>query len=92
MIADAFSKEYDDWIIAYCLDSDEFFVTRQRGFFWESDSIYKTKRDAIHSFENNLSYYVSVRNEILMKAIMYYKPETKVYLADTDVWYNVNYI
>jgi hypothetical protein len=30
-----FSDKYATWIIAYCLDTDSFFATNKRHFFWE---------------------------------------------------------
>lgn len=33
-----FNDTYSSWIIAYCLDTNSFFITNQRHFFWEYDT------------------------------------------------------
>lgn len=41
-----FSDKYATWIIAYCLDTDSFFATNKRHFFWNimTNSNAKTMR------------------------------------------------
>lgn len=84
---DSFSKKYSTYIIGYCPDTDEFFVTRHRHFYWESGRDFKTKEDAIGYFESNVQYFIHVKNHILMSCIQFYKPEDKVWLSNTDKWY-----
>lgn len=38
-----FNDAYSSWIIAYCLDTNSFFVTNQRHFFWEYDTEFYEK-------------------------------------------------
>ena len=42
-----FNDTYSSWIIAYCLDTNSFFITNQRHFFWEYDTEFLRERDAI---------------------------------------------
>lgn len=60
-----FSDKYATWIIAYCLDTDSFFVTNQRHFFWEYDDEFQCENDAINYFRNHLNEFRNARKEIL---------------------------
>ncbi len=82
-----FNEECDSYVIAYCPDTDEFFITKQRGFFWEDDTSYPTKLEAIRAFEENVQKYVSVKNDFFMHCMKSYKPDNKVWLDETEKWY-----
>ena len=84
-----FDKEYDSWVIAYCVDSDEFFITRQRGFFWQDDKTYKNLSDAINAFESNIKRFVEIKNDISSLCIYAYKPDNRVWLSNTNRWYSL---
>lgn len=60
-----FSDKYPTWIIAYCLDTDSFFATNQRHFFWEYDDEFQCENDAINYFRNHLNEFRNARKEIL---------------------------
>ena len=60
-----FSKTYPTWIIAYCLDTNSFFATNQRHFFWEYDNEFLCENDAISYFKTHLDEFWKIRNEIL---------------------------
>lgn len=77
------NKHYGTWIIAFCPDSDSFFVTDQRFFFWESKDVFRTKDAAIKYFEDNLSYFIDIKNEIMSKCIYEWKPENFVWFDNT---------
>ena len=81
--SDSFNKHYDTWIIAYCPDTDEFFATDQRFFFWETEETYKTKEDAINCFESHISYFLNIKNKILSGFIYGYEPQDYVWLSNT---------
>lgn len=82
-----FSRKYDTWVIAYCPDSDSFFATKQRYFFYEygNGKSFKSEADAIEYFENNVFELVAIRNEIMRKAGQ--KPCERVFLANTKEFY-----
>ena len=65
---DNFSDAFPTWIIAYCLDTDFFFVTNQRYFFWEYDNEFLCENDAISYFKTHLHKFWKIRNEILNSA------------------------
>ena len=60
-----FSKSYSTWIIAYCLDTNSFFATNQRHFFWEYDIEFSCENDAISYFKTHLDEFLEIRNGIL---------------------------
>jgi hypothetical protein len=60
-----FSKPYSTWIIAYCLDTNSFFVTNQRYFFWEYENEFSCENDAISYFKTHLDEFLEIRNGIL---------------------------
>jgi hypothetical protein len=60
-----FSKSYPTWIIAYCLDTNSFFATDQRHFFYEYNNEFPCEIDAINFFKTHLDEFGKIRNEIL---------------------------
>ena len=50
---ESFSDIYATWIIAYCLDTDSFFATNQRHFFWEYNDEFQCENDAVNYFRNH---------------------------------------
>ena len=77
------------WIIAYCPDTDEFFATDQREFFWEYDRKFSSESAAVSFFESHISDFLDVKNNILKDCIMGYKPRDSIYLANTQKFYRV---
>lgn len=59
-----FSKVYPSWIIAYCVDTDSFFCTDQRYFFWEHNKEFPKESDAVQYFRNHISEFRKVRDKI----------------------------
>jgi hypothetical protein len=60
-----FSDKYATWIIAYCLDTDSFFATNQRHFFWEYNDEFQCENDAVNYFRNHLDEFINARKDIL---------------------------
>jgi len=60
-----FSDKYATWIIVYCLDTDSFFATNQRHFFWEYNDEFQCENDAVNYFRNHLDEFRNARKEIL---------------------------
>ena len=60
-----FSKTYPTWIIAYCLESNSFFATNERYFFWEHEREFECENDAVNYFREHLEEFHEIRNEIL---------------------------
>lgn len=59
-----FSQVYPTWIIAYCPDTDSFFATNQRFFYWEDDNEFESENEAINYFKQHLDDFRGVRNRI----------------------------
>lgn len=90
-----FSKSYSEWIIAYCLDTNSFFATNQRAFFWEYKKKFQCEKDAITYFKNHLYEFKKIRDEILnntggwdIKSDLYLEntKESFEYNNITDLW------
>ena len=62
---ETFSDTYATWIIAYCLDTDSFFATNQRHFFWEYNDEFQCENDAVNYFRNHTKEFWNARKEIL---------------------------
>lgn len=74
-----FSHNYDTFIIAYCPDTDEFFTTNQRSYFWESFE-FNSEYDAALHVANHVSRYIQLRNEI---AKSFGQPESNTIFLST---------
>lgn len=48
-----FNTEFDTYIIAFCPDTDSWFVTNQRFFYYEYEKEFVTEEDGITFFKNN---------------------------------------
>ena len=87
-LINGFGKEYNTYIIGYCPDTDSFFATNQRMFFWESEEEFASEREAVDFFEANIQKFVILKNEILNNVIFGYTPiHYKVWLDNTAKWY-----
>lgn len=88
-VLEAFDREYQTWIIAFCPDINSFFATNKRYFFWESKEFFESERSAIEYFECHISDFVKIHNEIA-KDIGGIKISSNVYLENTGKWYEGN--
>ena len=77
-----FSKSYPTWVIAYWVDTNSFFVTNQRYFFWEYDNEFFCESDAISYFKTHLDEFKKIRNEIL-NSTGGWKISSDLYLENT---------
>lgn len=73
-VKESFNTKYPTWIIAFCPDTNSFFVTNQRHFFWQSEEEFSSENDGINYFEHNTA------NKILHTK--------KVWLENTSKWYD----
>ena len=78
-------QPHDTWIIAFCPDTDSFFATNQRAFFWECEREFASEESAIIYFENNIDFFLRIDNEIMNKFIG--KTVDCVCLENTNKWY-----
>ena len=62
-----FSDTYPTWIIAYCLDSNSFFATNERYFFWEHEREFECENDAVNYFREHLEEFHEIRSELYLE-------------------------
>ena len=78
-----FNDTYSSWIITYCLDTNSFFVTNQRHFFWEYDTEFLRERDAIDYFRSHIDEFIRIRKDILSNSGGW-KPNSDMFLENTQ--------
>ena len=59
-----FNTIFETWIIAYCLDTDSWFCTNERFFFYEYEKEFETENEGINYFENNIQEFIKINNMI----------------------------
>lgn len=64
MPPDAF-QPHDTWIIAFCPDTDSFFATDQRAFYWEYTKEFESEKAAIEYFETHIGDFRTIRDELM---------------------------
>ena len=78
-----FSTKFQTWIIAYCPDTDSWFCTNQRFFYYESPEEFKCEKDAIRYFENHIDKFVDLTQQ------MHPKKPNSVFLENTRKTYTL---
>ena len=77
-----FSTEFDTFIIAFCPDGCEWFVTNKRFFYFEYDKEFATENEAIEYFRAHFNEFYEIEMRICE-----YRPSFasgKVWLSNTD--------
>ena len=77
-----FDTKFDTYVIAFCPDTDSWFVTDERFFYYEYEREFQTKEEGIKFFKENPKIFYDI--EISMKV---YRPsvlEKGVWLDDTN--------
>lgn len=86
-INEPLNTKYPTWIIAFCPDTDSFFATNERYFFWESEEEFDSEESAINYFKEHTRHFIDVNNLIMSE----YYPDghvtKKVWLDNTNMWY-----
>lgn len=61
-----FNTEFETYIIAFCPDTDSWFVTNNRFFYYEYDKEFATEEDGIKFFKENpkIFYDEEIRMEV----------------------------
>lgn len=76
-----FSTEFPTWIIAFCPDSNSWFVPNERFFFYEYDKEFETEEEGIKFFKDNPKIFYD--EEIRMKICKPSFYENGVWLDNT---------
>ena len=86
---EGFTKVYPTWIIAYCLDTNSFFATNQRCFFWEYEVEFGSEQQAVDYFKNHLDDFWKQRKNIL-DSTGGWSAYSKMYLENTKEFFQYN--
>ena len=89
-VSEPFNTKYTTWIIGYCPDTDSFFATEQRHFFWETENDFNSEREAIEYFESNLQYFIEIRNMALSMMFSADVSDNYCYLENTSKKYMIS--
>lgn len=76
-----FTTEFPTWIIAYCPDTDTWFCTNQRFFYYEYPDEFQCENDAVTYFRNHIGDFIKLNNE------MHPRKVDSVFLENTNKWY-----
>lgn len=77
------------YIIAFCPDTDSFFVTNQRYFYYECSLLeFECEERCISYFERHVFEFVAIRNQIMRNFGQ--KEKNNVYLENTKKHYELN--
>lgn len=79
-----FSTEFPTWIIAYCIDTNSWFCTNQRFFYYEYNKEFQSENDAIEYFRNNIPEFFKLNRK------MYPKKVNSVLLENTGEQWSSN--
>ena len=90
MPKDAFSP-HETWIIAFCPDTDSFFATNQRAFYWEFDKEFPTEKEAVEFFESHLVDFIKIDNGLMGKMMFNdIRKKDGVFLENTNRLYKIS--
>lgn len=87
-VTEPLDTEYSTYKIAFCPDTDSFFVTNQRYFFWEHDKEFETEEDGVKYFETNVNEFCNISEKIMNQSMFpNHNWGDKVFLENTGKWY-----
>ena len=72
-----FNTEFPTWIIAYCPDTDSWFCTNRRFFYYEYPDEFGCENDAVEYFRNHIPEFIKLNNEL------YPRERNRVFLENT---------
>lgn len=76
-----FSTEFPTWIIAYCPDTNSWFCTNKRFFYYEYPDEFQCENDAINYFRSHIPEFTELQREL------YPKQNSDLFLENTrEVW------
>lgn len=59
-----FDTEFPTWIIAYCPDTDSWFCTNRRFFYYEYPEDFPCEKDAVNYFLEHVDRFIELNNEL----------------------------
>jgi hypothetical protein len=73
-----FNKEFNTYVIAYCVDTNSWFITKQRYWYFQFDNEFNTYNEALEFFGSNQDMILDQQHKMEQT----YKPSTKVILEN----------
>lgn len=77
-----FNTKFSTWIIVYCVDTNSWFCTNQRFFYYEYLAEFKCEDDAVNYFKNHIHEFVKLNLKMFPNKI------DSVFLENTRQEYN----
>ena len=62
-INEDFSTKYQTYIIAFCPDTDNFYISNERHFWLEFEKEFSSSKEAMEYTKSNREYFINKRNE-----------------------------
>lgn len=84
-IKEPYSTQKGTYIIAFCPDTDSFFVTNERHFYYEHEKDFESERQAIEYFKTNGNEFISIRNKLMQE--MGQRNQNHVYLENIQMFF-----
>lgn len=82
-------QPHDTWIIAFCPDTDSFFVTNERAFYWEFKEEFESEEAGIYFFEHQIQYFIDVEEKLMNDMFVNgWGTVEKIFLENTNKWYS----
>lgn len=63
-VTEDFNTKYKTYIIAFSPDTDEFFVTNERYFYWKYEMEFKSEKEAIGYFITHIATFSKIHSKI----------------------------
>lgn len=60
-VKEPFNRKYSTWVIAYCPDSNSWFTTNERNFYYEYPDEFQCENDAINYFRQNIKTFYNLQ-------------------------------
>lgn len=62
-----FSTEFPTWILAYCVDTNSWFCTNKRFFYYEYPVEFESEEEGISYFKNHITEFFELSREMYPK-------------------------
>lgn len=84
-IKEPYSTKKGTYIIAFCPDTDSFFITNERHFYYEHEKDFESERQAIEYFKTNGNEFIQIRNKLMQE--MGQRNRNHVYLENIQMFF-----
>ena len=84
-IKEPYSTKKGTYIIAFCPDTDSFFITNEKHFYYEHEKDFESERQAIEYFKTNGNEFIQIRNKLMQE--MGQRNRNHVYLENIQMFF-----